>query len=338
MTYSGTHYNFSPNNAIIRDKENPVVMAIIPAYNESHNIQKITTETSKYVTMIIVVDDGSHDNTAELATSKNVKVLRNRRNMGKGTALKKGLIECLQYNPDIIVTLDADGQHDPAEIPKLLKPIEDGEADIVIGSRYAKNSLNEVSVSRGIGLSVINFINRSLIKSTINDSQSGFRAYSKNVLSIILGYNSTGYGVETEQLAIAELYGFQIVEVPVTIRYRGLKNTSKKNSVLHGANIVLTIFRILVERRPLLCFGIVGIILIGAAVITTSQMLFLFNQAGYFSIPLALLTLGFVLLGTLVLLTSFVFHTLKKFEKDSYVTTSYLALISQRSTNMITRG
>jgi glycosyltransferase involved in cell wall biosynthesis len=333
MTYSRVNYNFSSSNDIIRNKENSVVIAIIPAYNESHNIRNITAETGKYVTMIVVVDDGSHDNTAELAMSKNVKVLRNRRNMGKGTALKKGIIECLKYNPDIIVTLDADGQHDPADIPKLLEPIKKGEADIVIGSRIERNS-SEIPLVRGLGLSFLNFINRSLIKSTITDSQSGFRAYSKSVLSVILGYNSTGYGVETEQLAIAELYGFHIVEVPVTIKYKGLENTSKKNSILHGVNIVLTIFSIIVERRPLLFFGIAGIILIGGAVITISQMLILFNEGGYFSIPLALLTLGFVLLGTLLLLISFVFHILKKFEKDSYVTTSYLALINQHNTNI----
>ena len=314
--HSPKNYNISSNikdSRIIGDStKNPVVIAIIPAYNESRNIGKIIAETSKYVTIIIVVDDGSEDNTAELAMSKNTKVVRTRRNMGKGTALKRGLVECLKYNPDIIVTLDADGQHDPADIPKLLEPIKNGEADIVIGSRCDNNSLSEIPMVRGFGLSFINFINRSLMKSTIKDSQSGFRAYAKSILSMISNYNSTGYGVETEQLATAELYGFHIVEVPVTIRYRGLENTSKKNSILVGANIISTIFRIVVERRPLLFFGLAGIILFGASVITTSEMLILFNETRYFSIPLALITLGFAIMGTLLLLISFLFHTLKR--------------------------
>lgn len=314
--HSPKNYNISSNikdSEIIGDStKNPVVIAIIPAYNESRNIGKIIAETSKYVTIIIVVDDGSEDNTAELAMSKNTKVIRTRRNMGKGTALKRGLVECLKYNPDIIVTLDADGQHDPADIPKLLEPIKNGEADIVIGSRCDNNSLSEIPMVRGFGLSFINFINRSLMKSTIKDSQSGFRAYAKSILSMISNYNSTGYGVETEQLATAELYGFHIVEVPVTIRYRGLENTSKKNSILVGANIISTIFRIVVERRPLLFFGLAGIILFGASVITTSEMLILFNETRYFSIPLALITLGFAIMGTLLLLISFLFHTLKR--------------------------
>ena len=314
--HSPKNYNISSNikdSGIIGDStKNLVVIAIIPAYNESRNIGKIIADTSKYVTIIIVVDDGSQDNTAELAMSKNTKVIRTRRNMGKGTALKRGLVECLKYNPDIIVTLDADGQHDPADIPKLLEPIKNGEADIVIGSRCDNNSLSEIPMVRGFGLSFINFINRSLMKSTIKDSQSGFRAYAKSILSMISNYNSTGYGVETEQLATAELYGFHIVEVPVIIRYRGLENTSKKNSILVGANIISTIFRIVVERRPLLFFGLAGIILFGASVITTSEMLLLFNETRYFSIPLALITLGFAIMGTLLLLISFLFHTLKR--------------------------
>jgi glycosyltransferase involved in cell wall biosynthesis len=306
------NYNISPNIGIIgNSSKNSVIMAIIPAYNESQNIKRITAETSKYVNMVIVVDDGSHDNTAELAISVNAKVVRNRQNMGKGTALKRGVVECLKYNPDIIITLDADGQHDPAEIPKLIEPIKNGKADIVIGSRYEK-SISEIPMIRGFGLSFINIISRSLMKSTIKDSQSGFRAYAKSVLSMLSSYSSTGYGVETEQLATAELYGFHIIEVPITIRYRGLENTSKKNSILVGMNIISTIFRIVVERRPLLFFGLAGIILIGAAVITTSELLLLFNETRYFSIPIALITLGLALLGTLLLLMSFVFHTLKR--------------------------
>ena len=294
------------------NKKNPIVVAIIPAYNESRSIGKIIAETNKYVSMVIVVDDGSQDDTADIATSMDAHVISHSRNIGKGAALKRGLNECSKYNPDIIVTLDADGQHDPTDIPKLLEPIENGEADIVIGSRYAKNSIREIPLVRGFGLSLINIVNKSLIKSAINDSQSGFRAYTKSAAAMISTYNSTGYGVETEQLATAELYGFSILEVPVTIRYQGLENRSKKNSILVGMNILSTIFRIAVERKPLLFFGVTGIILLAIAGITTSEMLLLFNETRYFSIPLALITLGFALMGTLVLLISFILHTLKR--------------------------
>jgi glycosyltransferase involved in cell wall biosynthesis len=308
---------YNNNNTLVNNinKKNPVVVAIIPAYNESKNIGKIIAETNKYVSMVIVVDDGSQDNTANIARSMNAYVISHKRNIGKGAALKRGLNECTKSNPDIVITIDADGQHDPADIPKLLEPIENGEADIVIGSRYVKNSVREIPLVRGFGLSLINTMNKSLIKSAIKDSQSGFRAYTKSALTMISTYNSTGYGVETEQLATAELYGFSIIEVPITIRYQGLENRSKKNSILVGMNIVSTIFRIAVERRPLLFFGVAGIILLAIAVITTSEMLLLFNETRYFSIPLALITLGFALMGTLLLLISFILQTLKRIRR-----------------------
>ena len=93
-------------------KKTPFVIALIPAYNESEKIGSVIAETSKFVNSIVVVDDGSADKTKDVATTLNAIVVRNKRNMGKGFALKRGIIECLKHNPDIIVTIDADGQHD----------------------------------------------------------------------------------------------------------------------------------------------------------------------------------------------------------------------------------
>lgn len=294
-------------------KKRPVTMAIIPAYNESESIGKIVSETSKYVCSVIVVDDGSSDNTAEVAASMNARVVRNRYNNGKGAAIKRGLIECLKYNPDIVITLDGDGQHDPAEIPKLLDPIENEEADIVIGSRYGRSNLSlEIPRYRRIGLSFIDFMNRNLVNSRIKDTQSGFRVYTKNVLTIMSQYSSTGFGVETEQLATADLYGLRIVEVPITIRYKGLKNTSQQNAFLHGISIISTILDIAVEKRPLLFFGLSGVILMVAAIITTAIVAQIYTKTTYFSIPLTLVSLGFVLLGFMLILISLVLHELKR--------------------------
>ena len=305
-------------------------MAIIPAYNESRNIRKTIEQTTKYVDSIIVVDDGSRDNTAEVASVLNVKVIRNRNNMGKGAALKKGLVECCKdNNVDIVITLDADGQHDPADIPHLLKPIEKGEADIVIGSRYKQNP-REIPKLRRIGLSVINYVNRFFMKTSIKDSQSGFRAYKKNVLSIISSYDSRGYGVETEQLATAESYGLRIVEVPINIKYSGLLNTSKRNSVLHGANILSTILKIAVERRPLLFFGLAGLVLVGIAIITALDMLLIFNTTRYFSIPLALITLGLVTIGSLLIIASLIFHVLNRIRDRYRVAATLRDIVNER--------
>ena len=210
------------------------VIIVIPAYNEAHSIGDVIRKTRELTTLVIVVDDGSNDGTSEVCRSMNVKVIRNSRRMGKGIALKRGLIEAIRYDPDIVVTLDADGQHDPFDVPKLLEPILNSEADIVIGSRYFEAAMRELPRKRRIGLSIINRLNTLLTRTSVKDSQSGFRAYDKSVIEKIVGYTATGYGVETEQLALADSYGFRIVEVPVKIKYDGLKKTSNKNSYLHG--------------------------------------------------------------------------------------------------------
>ncbi len=249
----------------------------------------------------------------EVAASMNAKVVRNRNNTGKGAALKRGLIECLKYNPDIVITLDGDGQHDPTDIPKLLEPVENEEADIVIGSRYGRSYVNlEMPRYRRIGLSFIDFMNRNLANSRIKDSQSGFRVYTKNVISIMSHYSTTGFGAETEQLATAELYGLRIVEIPITIAYEGLKNTSNRNAFLHGTSIMSTILDIAVEKRPLLFFGLPGVILMVAAIITTAIVARLYTEATYFSVPLTLIALGLVLLGFMLILISLVLRELKR--------------------------
>ena len=90
-----------------------------------------------------MVDDGSVDKTRETAIAMNALVIRNKRNMGKGFALKRGITECLRFNPDIVIAMDGDGQHDPSEIPKLISPIVSEDADVVIGSRYAPGDMTD---------------------------------------------------------------------------------------------------------------------------------------------------------------------------------------------------
>lgn len=301
--------------------KNGETVAIIPAYNESSNIVKVVNEVRKYVTTVVVVDDGSNDDTFEKAKTTGAIVVRSINNRGKGAALKRGFMECFKFSPSIILTIDADGQHDPSDIPKLIEPIKQKQADIVIGSRYHKNSVSEIPLKRGMGLSVINVLNRSLIRSSVHDSQSGFRAYNKQVFSLLTDYDSYGYGAETEQLAHAESYGANIVEVPVTIRYRGLENTSKQNSFSHGLHLLSTIIRIAVEKRPLQIFGLSGFILILLSIIPTVNMLLIFNETRYFSIPMALIVLGLVFNGALLIVVAFILYALKRIKHK--ITKSY---------------
>jgi glycosyltransferase involved in cell wall biosynthesis len=288
------------------------VVAIIPAYNESKNIIKIVNEVQKYVSTVIVVDDGSNDDTYERAKSTCAIVIRNMRNRGKGAALKRGFAESFKLSPSVVLTIDADGQHDPTDIPKLLEPIQKEQADIVIGSRFHTGAISEIPFRRGMGLSVINILNKILIRSHVKDTQSGFRAYNNEVFSLIADFDTFGYGAETEQLAYAENHGANIIEVPVTIKYRGLENTSKKNAFSHGLHLLSTIIKIAVEKRPLQIFGLAGMGLILLSIIPLANMLIVFNETRYFSIPLSLIVLGLVFNGALLIVVAFILYALKR--------------------------
>lgn len=311
MTFLDNLDGKSANNDGSLNKDYKTV-AIIPAYNESKNIINIINQVKKYVTTVIVVDDGSNDDTFLKALTTKVRVIKSNRNRGKGAALKRGLIECIRYNPDIVVTLDADGQHIADDIPNLLKPIKEGIADMVIGSRYNSRSLHEIPVVRGMGLSLINFLNKSLMKIDVKDTQSGFRAYNRMMLGIISDYDCSGYGAETEQLAQADSYGLNIMEVPVTIRYKGLGTTSKKNPFAHGTHIVSTILKVMIEKRPLLFFGLGGVLIILSSLLPLTNLLSIFNETRYFSIPLAMIVLGLTFMGSMLILISFVLYALKR--------------------------
>ena len=311
MTFLDNLDGKSANNDGSLNKDYKTV-AIIPAYNESKNIINIINQVKKYVTTVIVVDDGSNDDTFLKALNTKVRVIKNNRNRGKGAALKRGLIECIRYNPDIVVTIDADGQHIADDIPRLLQPIKEGIADMVIGSRYNSRSLHEIPVVRGMGLSLINFLNKSLMKIDIQDTQSGFRAYNRMMLGIISDYDCSGYGAETEQLAQADSYGLNIMEVPVTIRYKGLGTTSKKNPFAHGTHIVSTILKVMIEKRPLLFFGLGGVLIILSSLLPLTNLLSIFNETRYFSIPLAMIVLGLTFIGSMLILISFVLYALKR--------------------------
>jgi glycosyltransferase involved in cell wall biosynthesis len=290
------------------------VVAIIPAYNESKRIAETITETLKYVASVIVIDDGSADGTQEIAIASGAKVIRHTFNMGKGAALKTGFKECMRLNPDIVITIDADGQHDPKDIPRLIEPLEKKAADAVIGSRYAGSS-SSIPAYRQAGLSIIGLLDKYVAKSIVSDSQSGFRAFSKEALPIVSSFNSTGFGVESEQIRLIEQYGLRVAEVPITIKYQGLENTSKKHPVLHGMEIISLILKIIIEKRPLLTFGGSGFALLIISAIMTINLIKIFNDTRYFSIPLSIVTLGFSLLGFMLVIAAIILYSNNKLNK-----------------------
>jgi glycosyltransferase involved in cell wall biosynthesis len=234
----------------------PFVVACIPAYNEEKSIARVVIEAQRYVDRVIVCDDGSNDLTGLIAERLGAEVVRHERNVGYGGALSSLFERAREIDPDAMVILDADLQHDPNDIPKILSPILNGEVDIVIGSR----TLNESNMPRyrRMGLRVITKLANKVSYKDINDAQSGFRAYNRKAIhSIIL--TERGMGASTEILLRAKECGLKIKEVPIEINY-DVERPSTQNPLVHGLDVVLSTVKQMSIRHPLLFYGLPGVI------------------------------------------------------------------------------
>lgn len=285
----------------------PIIFACIPALNEQLTIGSIIAQAMKFVDEIFVCDDGSMDSTAELSISLGAKLIRHQRNLGKGAALRS-LFEAVEpLNPDVVVMLDGDGQHDPNEIPKIIEPILVGEADFVIGSRFLSGSIKKVPIYRRFGLRVINMLTRS----GVEDTQSGFRAFSRKALEVVVKTESDGFGVETEQISLAKKFGLSITEVPVKMYYGGSLITSKKNPISQGFEVLYTIFRLLATDKPSFTLGILASITFMASVVSGYYLLLYNNNIGYLSTSWLLLFFITFTLGILLSISALFLQSMK---------------------------
>lgn len=232
------------------------IVAIIPSYNEEIGLGSVILLTSQYVDRIIVVDDGSNDKTSKVAELADVKLIKHTQNLGKGEALKSGFDEVKEN--EIVVTIDADGQHNPEDIPHIVKPILDGEADIVNGSRYLTGSDENTPKYRRVGQKVLDKATNFTSGLDLTDSQSGFRAFSYKSISCFK-FSEAGFGVESQMLADASEASLKVVEVEISVRYD--VGVSTKNPISHGVRVLLDIIREIEFRRPLYYFTLPGLIL-----------------------------------------------------------------------------
>lgn len=246
------------------DYKVPRITAIIPAYNEELSIGSVVIRTSKYADHIIVVDDGSGDHTAEIAEKAGAQVIIHPENIGKGAALKSGFNTV--RDADIIITMDGDGQHNPEEIPKLIKPIEDGEADIVNGSRYLDKKDNETPAYRRLGQTVLDTATNINSRLNLTDSQSGFRAFAAYTLPAFR-FSKTGFSIESEMLIDAAAFGSRIKEVPIGVSYENGSNIHKENPLSHGLGVLVRLLQDMEFNRPLYYFTIPGLVLIGIGLV-----------------------------------------------------------------------
>ena len=233
-------------------------IAIIPAYNEEVTIGTVVLKTKIYVNDVLVIDDGSTDDTGTIAEMAGAKVVRIPRNSGKANAILTGFRTILNDGYDVAIMIDSDMQHDPDEIPLLLAPIEDGSADLVIGSRFLSNS-KDIPNYRKTGQTILNITTAIGSKVAITDSQSGFRALNKKAIEN-MNFNSTDYNIESDMITYFAEKRLRIKEVAISAIYNG-SNGHKQNPVSHGTGVLGNVVALIGYRRPLMMFGVPGFIM-----------------------------------------------------------------------------
>jgi glycosyltransferase involved in cell wall biosynthesis len=286
------------------------LVAVIPAYNEGLVIGSVVLQAQQYADCVIVVDDGSSDRTAAIARLAGADVIRFEKNAGKARAMTAGFSRARALGYEAAVMLDGDGQHDPAEIPAVVAPVLAGEADLVIGSRFLDIKA-DIPAYRVAGQKVLNgFTNFSADGEFVTtDSQSGFRALSRRALEN-LTFSSEGYCIESDMIAHFAPLGLVMAEVPISVTY-DVPNKHKLNPVSHGFGVLARIVGLIGYQRPLLSFGIPGLLFtglgLGAEIYTFSQH-YSVGQFHYilFTGGFAALILGLLLVAVGVILYSLV--------------------------------
>ena len=185
----------------------------IPAFNEEKNIAAIIIGLKKITDKIIVCNDGSTDSTGEIAKELGAIVINHEKNLGYGAGIKSIFLKAKEMKSEMLVTIDADGQHDVRDITKIVTPIQEDKAEIVIGSRFLEKVEN-IPEYRKFGIKLITKVTNLSLSQSLTDSQSGFRAYSKKVLEKLV-LSDKGMGISTEILIKANNFNFRIGEVPI---------------------------------------------------------------------------------------------------------------------------
>lgn len=277
------------------------LVVIIPAYNEDRFIGSVVIKARRYTDAVIVVDDGSSDETCEVAETAGARVIRHATNQGKGTSLNTGLQAARELEADAVVFMDGDGQHDPAEIPLLTGPVFEQGADIVIGSRFLRRP-NRAPLYRRLGQRVVTLLTNLTSGVPVTDSWSGFRALSRRAVSMIQ-FQESGWGIEPELQFQALAHGLKVVDVAVDMTYH---EPAKRNPVLHATRTINGILRLVGRHRPLLLFWSIGLLSVmtgvGVGLWVVDRYIKLKALAG----GIALISVTLVMLGVLTLYTALI--------------------------------
>jgi glycosyltransferase involved in cell wall biosynthesis len=248
------------------------LVVLIPAYNEEKNISDLILRIPRKISGIdkvdvLVINDGSRDKTVEFALNGGAdNIISHKNNLGVGASFMTGIRNAISMNADIVVTLDADAQFDPKQIPELVIPIIDKQTDVVIGSRFYDSNPKDIPKIKLFGNKIFTKIVSFALDQKFTDTQTGFRAYSKDALLMISVVNDFTYTQEV--LIDLKFKGVKIIEIPVEVNYDSKRKSRVVKSIGgYSVRALSIIFKTIIFHRPLLAFGIFGSVLFGLGVL-----------------------------------------------------------------------
>lgn len=283
------------------------VLVAIPCYNEGLTIGSLVLKARAHVDEVLVIDDGSSDDTAAIARLSGASVLVHERQQGKGAGVLDAMAYARERGYAVLVLIDGDGQHNPDEVPAVAAPVLEAGADLVIGSRFLGTDA-EIPLYRRFGQIVLNVFTNASSDFKSSDSQSGFRALSERALEASKTFVSEGYNVESDMIAFLSARDLAIVEVPISVRYE-VPHKHKKNPITHGFGVLTNIASLIGARSPLLFFGTPGLVLLALGVVIDTWAIARFSATEQVPVLLSVVgglftVVGLLLIGAAIVLKS----------------------------------
>jgi glycosyltransferase involved in cell wall biosynthesis len=286
------------------------ILVAIPAFNEGTTIGSVVLKARQYGGEVVVVDDGSKDDTAEVARLAGAHVVSHARNLGKGMAIRSAWLYARERDLEALVLIDGDCQHEPKDIPRLLEPIWSETADVVLGVRWGKTS--GMPRYRRFGKRTLDYATAAATRhGMLTDSQSGFRVFSRRAL-LAVEPTENGLSIESQMLLEAQEKKLRIKEVSIDARYDLARSTTSPGK--HGTSVLGRIITLVSVKRPLFFFGVSGAVLVLIASALAVLVLRIFYTSGELAIGYTFIV---VLFGVIGIVTMFVGVTLNALRQIS---------------------
>jgi len=291
-------------------QQHPEIIAAIPCFNEELFIGSVALKTKDYVDQVLVIDDGSTDKTAMVAEKAGATVIRHGSNKGKGAAVSTAFEYARKAGCKALVLLDGDGQHDPAYIPSLIKPVLEDKADMVVGSRYMEVK-SSIPGYRTWGHRVLTFFTNLGSRVKLTDSQSGLRAFSPKAIQAF-SFVEQGLSVESEMQFLANDTSLRVTEIPINVGYY---SKAKRSPLAHGMGVLNSIMGLISRRIPLFFFGVPGVLMLAFGFWEGWRVIHGWDTYHDFWLGPALIAVLLCVVGALSLFTGLILHTIRSFLK-----------------------